>query len=179
MGDDATPDKPPADLSCKQQNARGEAPDGAVPVRLTFAHPADLPELVELLGQLFAQEADFTPDAEAQECGLRLILDAPEQGTVLVAREAGCVLGMVLLLYTISTALGARVALLEDLIVRPEARGRGIGSRLIAAAVDEARRQGCRRITLLTDADNHRAQALYARHGFGRSAMIPLRRALD
>ncbi|HYQ38837.1 MAG TPA: GNAT family N-acetyltransferase, partial [Pseudomonas sp.] len=41
-----------------------------------------------------------------------------------------------------------------------------------------AREVGCQRITLLTDADNAAAQRFYARHGFGPSPMIPLRRLL-
>jgi len=74
-----------------------------------------------------------------------------------------------------STALGGRVALLEDMVVRPDARGRGAGSLLLRAAVEFARAAGCLRITLLTDADNAAAQRFYARHGFGQSAMIPMR----
>ncbi|MNY66030.1 putative phosphinothricin acetyltransferase YwnH [compost metagenome] len=77
-----------------------------------------------------------------------------------------------------STALGARVALLEDMVVDTGARGTGIGSALLEQAIAHARDSGCRRITLLTDGDNAAAQRLYRRHGFGRSPMVPLRLAL-
>lgn len=86
---------------------------------------------------------------------------------------------MVNLLYTISTALGERVAILEDMVVSPSARSLGLGSALLEHAIDHARRQGCRRITLLTDAHNLDAQRFYARHGFARSSMLPMRLALD
>lgn len=156
-----------------------------VSTRLTLAAEVglatrdDLPAMVELLGLLFAQEADFTPDTAAQARGLTMILDDPAIGSLMVARRESKVIGMVNLLYTVSTALGERVAWLEDLIVHPAARSAGIGSRLCQAAQAEARKQGCRRITLLTDHDNLVAQRFYARHGFQPSAMRPLRLALD
>lgn len=148
-------------------------------MHVTPATVADIPALCELLDLLFTQEAEFTPDREAQLRGLRAIVGDPEVGSILVARDGDDVLGMVNLLWTVSTALGARVALLEDMVTRPEARGRGIGGELLEAAVRYARDQGCRRITLLTDVDNDRAQAFYRHHGFVESPMLPFRRLLD
>lgn len=148
-------------------------------MQVTPATLADLPALCELLDCLFTQEAEFSPDRDAQLRGLRRIVDDPEVGTILVARDGDAVLGMVNLLWTVSTALGARVALLEDMVIAAAARDRGLGGALLEAAVDHARERGCRRITLLTDADNTRAQAFYRRHGFVASPMLPFRRVLD
>lgn len=135
----------------------------------------DVPVLCELLGVLFAQESEFSPDPEQQAAGLRAIVGHPEVGQVLVLRDGPSIVGMVGLLFLPSTALGGRVALLEDLVIRPEARGCGAGSRLLRAALAFAQSMGCLRVTLLTDADNLAAQRFYARHGFGRSTMIPMR----
>ena len=143
------------------------------------ATEADLPALCELLGLLFVQEAEFRPDPQRQSAGLRSILSRPEAGQILVLRDGPGVVGMVSLLFMPSTALGGRVAILEDMVVRPNARGRGAGSRLLHAAVEFAHMAGCRRITLLTDADNAAAQQFYGRHGFRRSAMIPMRLLLN
>ena len=143
------------------------------------ATEADLPALCELLGFLFVQETEFRPDLERQSAGLRSILGQPEAGQILVLRDGSAVVGMVSLLFMPSTALGGRVAVLEDMVVRPNARGRGAGSRLLHAAVEFAHMAGCRRITLLTDADNAAAQQFYSRHGFRRSAMIPMRLMLN
>jgi len=148
-------------------------------MHVTPATVADIPALCKLLDLLFTQEAEFAPDRDAQIRGLRAIVDDPEVGSILVARDGDDVLGMVNLLWTVSTALGARVALLEDMVTRPEVRQRGIGGELLEAAVRYARDQGCRRITLLTDADNERAQAFYRHHGFVDSPMLPFRRLLD
>lgn len=135
----------------------------------------DIPALCDLLAVLFAQEAEFTPDRDRQRSGLQAILDAPERGTILTARCGQSLVGMTGLLFTVSTALGGKVALLEDLVVMPEHRGQGIGSALLERAIELAGQNACRRITLLTDGDNLSAQKFYRRHGFEPSAMLPLR----
>lgn len=58
-------------------------------------------------------------------------------------------------------------------------RGQGLGRQLVEAAQAAARAHGCRRITLLTDGDNLRAQAFYAGLGFHGSPMRPMRCLLD
>lgn len=142
---------------------------------LSLASTADIPQLATLLASLFTQEAEFVPARERQERGLAAIIGHPDIGQVLVARQGGECVGMVVLLYTVSTALGEPVAWLEDLVVDPAERGRGIGTALVDLALKTARKHGCRRISLLTDGDNAKAQALYRRKGFTRSGMVPFR----
>jgi GNAT superfamily N-acetyltransferase len=135
----------------------------------------DIPQLCELLTILFAQEADFQPDVEKQAAGLREIIEHPEIGSILVLRDASTVIGMVSILYTVSTACGGRVAIVEDMVIRSENRGRGRGSLLLANAIELAEAAGCLRITLLTDRTNASAIRFYQRHGFVVSEMVPLR----
>ena len=148
-------------------------------MQINPALPEDIPALCELLAHLFQQEAEFTPDDAAQRRALAMIIDHPEVSQILVARRGDDVVGMVNLLYTVSTAMGGRVALLEDMIVAPHARGVGVGSQLLGHALALARMSGCLRITLLTDRTNAAALRFYQRHGFIASAMVPLRLALD
>ncbi|CAN5792706.1 GNAT family N-acetyltransferase [soil metagenome] len=135
----------------------------------------DLPALVGLLTVLFAQEADFTADLAKQQRGLQLIIEQPTVGRIYCARQENQVVGMVSLLFTISTAEGGRVAWLEDMIVQPDQRGCGIGEQLLRHALAEARAADCSRITLLTDNTNQAAMQFYGRVGFVRSAMAPFR----
>jgi ribosomal protein S18 acetylase RimI-like enzyme len=135
----------------------------------------DIPELCRLLGILFSQEPEFTPEPHLQAKGLHMILSDPEVGDFCLAEEGGNSIGMVGLLYTVSTALGSRVALLEDVIVDPAHRSVGIGGQLLDYALDLARRRGCARVTLLTDVNNTQAHRFYERHGFVKSGMIPMR----
>ena len=144
-------------------------------MQIDIATPVDIPRLSGLLSILFSQEEEFSPDPEAQAGGLALIVGNPAAGTILVAREGDQVLGMVNLLFTVSTALGTKVALLDDLVVAPERRGAGIGTRLLKHAIAFAREQECKRITLNTDRSNLSARRFYEKHGFVTSNMIPLR----
>lgn len=147
----------------------------AMPPVVRSACPNDLDAMVELLGLLFAQEADFAPNRGLQRSALSSILSSPGLGTLLVALVDGEVVGMVSLLYTISTAEGGAAAWLEDMVVLPELRNSGVGSRLIEEATRVCHEKGIRRITLLTDKNNHSAQRFYMRHGFYESAMVPFR----
>jgi len=135
----------------------------------------DIPQLADLLRLLFKQEHDFVGDKVRQSEGLRQIVSSPETGIILVARDGCDVLGMVMLLYTISTVEGGPVGLLEDMMVRPDQRDKEIGKRLMSAAIIYARTRGLRRLTLLTDCDNAGAQRFYARHGFVKSDMTVMR----
>jgi ribosomal protein S18 acetylase RimI-like enzyme len=135
----------------------------------------DLPRLVELLGILFESEAEFSADSEKQRTALQAILADPASGKIFVAREGREVIAMCSLLYTISTAEGGKAALFEDLVVAPEHRKRGIGASLLKHVIAQARAEGVLRMTLLTDMQNERAQALYRRLGFVGSPMKPMR----
>jgi ribosomal protein S18 acetylase RimI-like enzyme len=135
----------------------------------------DLPQMVELLGVLFEQEAEFQPDAAKQKRALEAILASPAIGRLYVAREGKKLVAMASLLYTISTAEGGKAAWFEDLVVHPEERKRGIGEALLKHVVAQARAEGVLRITLLTDMQNERAQAMYRRAGFVGSPMKPMR----
>lgn len=148
-------------------------------VRVEPARRDDLPALVALLGVLFAQEREFTPDPARQRIGLTRILDNPMIGTIFVAldesRGAREVIGMCNLLISESTFLGAPAAWLEDVVVRPDRRGSGIGAALLAAVRQHAQTRGIQRISLLTDFDNATAMRLYERAGFERSSMVAMR----
>jgi GNAT superfamily N-acetyltransferase len=139
------------------------------------ATEADLDELSELLGGLFAQEGDFRPDKNKQLRGLRLIFEQPSRGRVFVLRREGAIVGMINLLFTISTAEGGFVMLLEDLVVHKKYQGKGYGSKLLQYAIDFAKQKNFVRITLLTDRPENVAQAFFRKHGFVESSMIPMR----
>ncbi len=147
--------------------------------QIASATAADIPQLCALLAILFTQEEDFEPDANKQSAGLRRIIERPETGRILVLREGNDAVGMANLLFTVSTACGGKVALLEDMVIHPARRGDGLGGKLLNAAIELARQEGCLRITLLTDRANDAAICFYQRHGFGMSVMMPLRLALE
>lgn len=139
------------------------------------AQTTDIEAMAELLSILLSQEADFTPNIELQKRGLRLIIENPNSGQLFVAKTNNNIIGMVNLLFTISTAIGQKVAILEDMVVLPDFRNTGIGGKLIEHAKQFAKNEGFGRITLLTDYDNKKAHSFYKKKGFEKSAMVAFR----
>ncbi|HIF88383.1 MAG TPA: GNAT family N-acetyltransferase [Candidatus Thioglobus sp.] len=139
----------------------------------------DIPGLCTLLDYLFEQESEFEPDKEIQSRGLSAVINGEDVGDILLVRQTSEIVAMVNLLYTVSTALGARVAILEDMVVLPKYRNQGVGSKLLDYAIQFAKEQGCQRTTLLTDDDNEGAHRFYQQHGFSRSSMLTFRQSLD
>jgi GNAT superfamily N-acetyltransferase len=144
-------------------------------VAIEPATEADLDELSELLGGLFSQEGDFRPDKDKQLRGLRLIFEQPSRGRVFVLRRDGVIVGMINLLFTISTAEGGFVIVLEDLVIHKQYQGHGYGAQLLNHAIEFARQKNFLRITLLTDRPENLAQEFFRKHGFVESSMIPMR----
>jgi GNAT superfamily N-acetyltransferase len=139
----------------------------------------DLPQLVDLLHDLFTIEGDFIPNRAKQMRGLRLILEQPNRGRIFVLRQDDRILAMINLLFTISTAEGGFVILLEDVIVHRDFRSHGYGAKLLHHAIEYSRKKDFLRITLLTDRLNEEGQRFFERHGFFKSKMIPMRLVLD
>jgi GNAT superfamily N-acetyltransferase len=144
-------------------------------MELGVALPGDVPQLVELLGILFAQEHELSPEPQKQRRALELILADPSRARIYVAREGGKAIAMAALHFTTSTAEGGKVAGLEDCVVHPAHRRKGVGKALLEYIITQARAEGALRVMLLTDGDNTRAQALYRKMGFADSAMLPMR----
>ena len=144
-------------------------------IKFEVASGKDLQQMVALLGQLFEQEAEFTPDAAKQEAALKMILADAKSGKLFVAKDGSKVVAMASLLYTVSTAEGGKAALFEDLVVHADYRRQGIGARLLEHVIAQARAEGILRLTLLTDMQNEQAQVLYRRLGFVGSPMKPMR----
>ena len=130
-------------------------------VHITTAGEADIPELIELLGVLFSIEQDFTPDPDKQRRGLAALLSS-SAGHIAIARDPNArAVGMATAQLVISTAEGAPSAWIEDVVVREDWRGQGLGRALLDAVLAWARSQGAVRAQLLADLDNAPALAFY------------------
>lgn len=152
---------------------------GPEAVKLTVrpARITDLPALVELLCQLFSIETDFAVRPDRHARGLRLLLGAVRRGRayVAVAERQREVVGMATVQTVVSTAEGARSGLIEDVVVRKDLRGAGIGTSLMAAIAHWARANGLARLQLLADRRNRLALTFYDRLAFQTTNMICLR----
>ena len=135
--------------------------DAAERIDIAPATAADIPALIGLLNILFSIEQDFRPDAEAQRRGLELLLARPYAACVMAARCDGEVVGMASSQLVVSTACGAPSAWVEDVVLLPEFRARGVGRALLEAIAEWAQEHGAARVQLLADADNAPALDFY------------------
>ena len=102
-------------------------------VRITLATPADLPLMIEFIRELaeyerLAHEVRATEALLREEMfGVRPVVEA------LIARVGDAPAGWALFFHNFSTFLTRKGVYLEDLYVRPQWRGRGIGRALLSA----------------------------------------------
>ncbi len=88
----------------------------------------------------------------------------PLMGTLLAEVETKPV-GFATYYFTFSTYMARRCLWLDDLYVDEDARGRGVGTRLLRALADVAADQGCARLEWITGAANAKAIGFYERMG--------------
>ncbi|WP_399143932.1 GNAT family N-acetyltransferase [Streptomyces sp. MK7] len=98
---------------------------------------------------------------------------------ILVAELDGAVVGYIRLGLATPLASNAHVRQIRGLAVADEARGAGAGRALLRAAVEEARRQGARRISLRVLGHNTAARKLYESEGFVVEGVQPEEFLLD
>lgn len=102
------------------------------------------------------------------------------QSIVFLALARDRPLGFTQLYPSFSSARARRIFILNDLFVVAEARGRGVGRALLAAAAEHGKAVGAARLTLSTGVDNRTAQALYEAAGLTRdTAFVSYNLPLD
>lgn len=149
------------------------------PVRIETATIEDLDELTDLVVELLDMRGDFSPIRENQEHGLRLILESPNRGRIFALRNENRIIGMVNLLFTISTAEGGMVIMLEDFIIHPDHRAQGYSQDLLDRVHKFAKDKNFKRITLLTDKFSPESQRFFATQGYSSSEMVPMRKSVE
>ena len=110
------------------------------------AVPADVPVIRSLIRAL--AEYERAPDeAVATDEQIRDTLFGPQRrAEVVIGIEGDAPVGFAVFFHNYSTWLGRPGLYLEDLFVRPEARGRGYGRRLLAHLARIAQQRGCARM---------------------------------
>jgi GNAT superfamily N-acetyltransferase len=120
------------------------ADSGAVSVRP--ATPADVPTILSLIRAL-AEYEKLSDRVTATESSLRRDLFGPRPyAEVLIGSMAGEAVGYALFFHSYSTFLAKPGIYLEDVFVKPAARGRGVGKALLRAVARAARDRDCGRV---------------------------------
>lgn len=110
------------------------------------ATPDDLPVIEKLIRDL-AEYEKLAHAVTLSPAELRAHLFGPRPyAEVLLAEDAGEVVGFALFFHNYSTFRGKPGVYLEDLFVIPEARGKGFGKKLLAALAKLAVERDCARV---------------------------------
>ncbi len=140
----------------------------STPLHVTPVAEADLDDLLALM-RAYCDFYRVAPSDEAlRALALALLADPQREGVQLIAREGGGAVGFATLYWSWSTAAAARIGVMNDLYVVPEARGSSVAERLIEACVGRCAAHGAVALEWQTAPDNTRAQAVYARVGARR-----------
>jgi len=134
----------------------------SVPVRRAGAGDIEaLAPLFDAYRQFYSQPADLARSRDFLQQRI-----AHEESVLWLAEREGVVLGFTQLFRMFSSVRTARIWVLNDLYVAPDARRGGVARRLLDAATQFAREDGAARIVLETTRDNAAARALYRNAGW-------------
>ena len=140
---------------------------------IRLARPDDVPALLLLKWQMALGEGAAETMHASEADWQRDMFGSHPRFLALVAEAAGALIGMATLVERYYAAWVGPLFALDDVFVRPDHRGRGIGKALLAHAAAEALRRGAPFIELTVRTENP-ARRLYESVGFEpvRGAMI-------
>jgi ribosomal protein S18 acetylase RimI-like enzyme len=132
-------------------------------VSVRLAGPGDVEVVARLLAEFNEHNGRDWPPEAAIRAGVERLIARDDTEYLLGGDPPAGVVG---LRYRYGVWWDGEDCNIEDVFVRADARGTGLGRALVSAAIDRARERGCRRMELDTGADNAPAQGLYRSLGF-------------
>ena len=139
-----------------------------MPTEVTFrtAVTSDIENLLVLMQGLQHDDPWSIPFHENNvRHSLRELIADPTAGRAFLICDAEFCIGYLVLSFDFSLEFGGKNAWIDELFIRPECRGRGIGSKALEFATQAAREFGAKVLHLEVNRGNP-AIGLYRRHGF-------------
>jgi ribosomal protein S18 acetylase RimI-like enzyme len=97
---------------------------------------------------------------------LYLFLEHPDLGFVWMAYDGDDVAGVCVICYAVSTSMGSLVAKLDDVSVKADRRGQGVGTELLEKLKEQLRKEAVTRIDVGVHLENPEARNFYEKLGF-------------
>lgn len=150
-------------------------PEGGKPViSCRKMRAVDVRDAYELLGSFLTADEHYLASSKAYGdrgvkgliAALDLFLEHPELGFVWMAYDENGVAGVCVVCYAISTSLGSVVAKLDDVSVKTDRRGQGVGTAMLQQLKDQLRSESVGRIDVAVHIDNPEAKRFYEKFGF-------------
>src|SRR5689334_513091 len=135
---------------------------------------ADVRDAFEMLSDFLRADEHYLASSQAYgdlgwkglNNALDLFLERPELGFVWMAYDEQGVAGICVVCYAISTSMGAVVAKLDDVSVKPDRRGKGVGSEMLRPLKEQLRKEAVTRIDVAVHLENPEARHFYEKGGF-------------
>ena len=135
---------------------------------------ADVSDAFEMLSAFLNQDEHYRASSKAYgDRGLQGLNDAldrfleqSELGFVWMAYDDDGVAGICVVCYAISTSMGAVVAKLDDVSVKADRRGKGIGTALLDQLKEQLKKESVTRIDVGVHVENPEARRFYEGLGF-------------
>jgi GNAT superfamily N-acetyltransferase len=135
-------------------------------VDVRAATAGDIPQLLALVRRYWEFEGIEGFTALRVELTLQQLLSDARLGAAWVAEQHGALAGYLIAVCVLSVEHQGIMAEIDELFVIPEARSRGVGARLLAAAEAALAARGCLRLQLQLGARNGAGRAFYERRGY-------------
>ena len=136
-------------------------------VQIREAGEDDLPGVLRVYAQPGVDDGEVSSEEEAR-AHFRRFQRYPDY-RLYVAEAAGEIVGTFALLIMDNLAhRGAPSGVVEDVAVRPDLHGRGIGRQMMAFARERCREAGCYKMALSSNVKRTAAHAFYESLGFER-----------
>jgi len=113
---------------------------------IRIATESDVPLILTFIRDLARYEKLEDRVVATEEMLRATLFGSPRFAEVLIGEEDGAPIGFALFFHNYSTFLGRPGVYLEDLFVKPEARGRGYGKALLARLAAIANERNCGRV---------------------------------
>lgn len=123
----------------------------------------DAAVVAQLLHDFNTEFSTLTPGAQELQARLTQLLAGDDVVVLLTGEPAS---GVAVLSFRPNVWYRGPVAILDELYVRPELRGRRLGSALLDAALDLVRDRGGALLEINVDGEDTDARRFYEAHGF-------------
>jgi GNAT superfamily N-acetyltransferase len=130
-----------------------------------LAREPDVELLLDFMRQFYALER-YPFDEVAARAALTTLVRDPSLGRAWLIGEGDAAIGYVVLTFGYSLEYRGRDAFVDELFLRADRRGRGVGTQAIRFVVEQCRSLGVRALHLEVERANAAGQALYRRAGF-------------
>ena len=134
----------------------------------------DVPDAFQMLRAFLGEDEHYLASSSAYgdrgvkglNDALDLFLENPDLGFIWLAYDETGLAGCCVICYAISTSMGAIVVKLDDVSVKPDRRGQGVGTAMLEQLKEQLRKEAVARIDVAVHMQNPEARRFYEKFGF-------------